>query len=497
MFIVLSFLLTGTQGWAAWQTVPDEEEKQERMYQYLKPLTDQMNDPMLKKSNGIVYKGGADNPFRSDDLPDYYTYPNGKYEPVRYLERNSDGSPRAYSWWNGGYQLYQWMLDYYTWGIFPFVIDETAFRDAHGTKARPQGRITISVTSDRIIFKIYYDFQIAPEPGGRGTYNDPMLLNIGDPFKKHLGCRQGGTKSFKVNFSLDGYAFKHEVPGKSVCDKHYIKFIDLGYSQTRQRNGRYKVSGLRGDEDLEFALKNGTFQSCWFVAHWETATFMLSDVAKACGMTREQLDDAMLTGGFDSFWLAGSAIPVSYLMAMSVMKKRGIKMADLERHHQQYIHLLAEKQQMREEHLRRQNEIRQRREAFKRDSLAEESAYYDELFKAFPKIKKPYLALKQKADMLSKEAEKKLLSEMEPHIKQLLIKYKGDNEDEGYKAELAELQAEYNQKAALMAKDIEAEIAPEKLKYEKASAKIKEDIRAFRENYKRQHPHFRKAMEAE
>lgn len=79
MFIVLSFLLTGTQGWAAWQTVPVEEEKQERMYQYLKPLTDQMDDPMLKKSNGIVFKKGEDL-MMYGDLPYYFTYPNGKYE---------------------------------------------------------------------------------------------------------------------------------------------------------------------------------------------------------------------------------------------------------------------------------------------------------------------------------------------------------------------------------------------------------------------------------
>ena len=492
-FVFLSCLLTGTQTWAVRQIVPDNGEIREQNYLYLKALIDEMEDPMLDKSKGLVFKRGGD-PMQYGDLAYYYTFPNGKYEPVRYMERNADGSPKAYSWWDGGAQLYRWMLERYTWGIFPFVISETAQRDAHGVKGRPQGRITVSVTADRIIFKTYYDFQIPPEPGD-GRYDSPAVLNIGDPFKKHLGCRQGGTKTYTANISLKSQGINHVVSGKCVCNKHYIRFIDIGMNQTRQADGRYKVSGLRGNEDLNFTLKNATYQSCWFVAHWETVTFMLSDVAKACGMTRQQLDDAILNGGFQSFWLAGSATPINYMMAKSIMKQRGINLKDLERQYQQYQQQVAEQKRIQEERLRRQKEIRQKRETFLRDSLAEETAYYEELFKAFPKIKKPYLALKQKAKEKSEALSRALQAEMEPRITQLSIKYKGNDEDEGYKAEYAQLQAELSAKASRMAKDIEAAIAPEKANYEKVSAKYKEKIREFREEYKRQHPNFRKAME--
>lgn len=192
MLIILFCLLAGTQAWAVKQKAPDDGEKQEQNYLYLKALIDEMEDPKLDKSKGLVFKRGGD-PMQYGDLAYYYTFPNGKYEPVRYMERNADGSPKAYSWWDGGVQLYRWMLDCYTWGIFPFAISETAQRNAHGVKGRPQGRITVSVTADRIIFKTYYDFQIPPEPGD-GRYDSPAVLNIGDPFKKHLGCHQGGDK---------------------------------------------------------------------------------------------------------------------------------------------------------------------------------------------------------------------------------------------------------------------------------------------------------------
>ena len=493
LFIMLSCLVIGSQVWATRLSVPNEEDEQEQMYQYLKVLIDEMEDPMLNKSKGRVFKRGGD-PMQYGDLAYYYTFPNGKYEPVRYMERNADGSPKAYSWWDGGAQLYEWMLNYYTWGIFPFVISETAQRDTHGVKGRPQGRITVSVTADRIIFKTYYDFQIPPEPGD-GRYDSPTVLNIGDPFKKHLGCRQGGTKTYTANISLKSQGVNHVISGKCVCNKHYIRFIDIGLNQTRQADGRYKVSGLRGNEDLDFTLKNATYQSCWFVAHWETITFMLSDVAKACGMTCQELDDAILNGGFKSFWLAGSATPINYMMAKRIIKQRGINLKDLERQHQQYQQQVAEQKRIQEERLRRQKEIRQKRETFLRDSLAEETAYFKELFKAFPKIKKPYLTLKQKVEAKSEELSKALQAEMEPRITQLLIKYKGNDEDEGYKAEYVQLQGELSAKVSLMSKNIEATIESEKTKYEKASAKYKEKIKEFRENYKRNHPNFRRAME--
>ena len=43
-------------------------------------------------------------------------------------------------------------------------------------------------------------------------------------------------------------------------------------------------------------------------------------------------------------------------------------------------------------------------------------------------------------------------------------------------------------------KDVEAFVEPEKAKYQKASAKYKDDIKAFCEKYIREHPKFRQPM---
>lgn len=52
LLIILFCLLAGTQAWAVKQNAPDDGEKQEQNYLYLKALIDEMEDPKLDKSNG-------------------------------------------------------------------------------------------------------------------------------------------------------------------------------------------------------------------------------------------------------------------------------------------------------------------------------------------------------------------------------------------------------------------------------------------------------------
>lgn len=482
LFYIIGLLVIGCVAVNAQATA----EQQDQIYQYLKGIIDNMNDPMLDKKNAPVGKKG--DTWRNDgDLPYFYTYPNGKNEPGEYVERNADGTPKSYTWWGVGRKLNSWLFDCYNWMSFPFAVNSTAFRDAHGTKARPQGKATISVTSDRIVFTTYYDWQIAPE----GTGKRGGVGKIGDPFTKHLGCKQGGTSTTRAHFSLNLLGETFQVDGKIVCNRHYIKFVDIGLSQTRQSNGTYRVQRSYGDADN---LDAASFQSCWFVAHWQTTTFMLDDVARACNMTRQELEMLILRGGFKSFYLAGEALPLNYLLAYPLMKKHGLDMKKMVAQHEVYQKELAEQKHKREEQLRAAAEAKRRREAFVSDSLAEEAVYYEALFKAFPKIKKPYLAWKQKAETKLAEESQKVDAEMKPRLEQLAIKYKGDLENEDYKRAQTKFLEEYRSKYEAIAKDVEAFVEPEKAKYQKASAKYKDDIKAFCEKYIREHPKFRQPM---
>ena len=83
---------------------------------------------------------------------------------------------------------------------------------------------------------------------------------------------------------------------------------------------------------------------------------------------------------------------------------------------------------------------------------------------------------------------------MKPRLEQLAIKYKGDLENEDYKRAQTKFLEEYRSKYEAIAKDVEAFVEPEKAKYQKASAKYKDDIKAFCEKYIREHPKFRQPM---
>ncbi len=375
--VIVAFFALGNEHAAA-QTITTVEdlEKLDQMCQYIKKARAEYDQPEYDKANGPVGSKGKmikteyggisyEREISSGDLDYYYTYPFGPNEPPTYVVRNANRVPTSFTFWGVGPYLYGWIGEHYIHQSFPYVIggDYTG-RERHGTKPRPQGKATIKVNANQLIIETYYDYQISPFDGKGGH-----IVGLGDPFNRHLKCRVNGKTTTEADFKFNKFPGEFTVKGTSVCNKHYIKFVDLGLIQVPHGNGMYKIERSSGLEDA-------TYKSCWFVAHWQTTTFQLDDIAKACGKTRREIEDMILTGGFKSFWIAQDASPVNYMLSYSLLANRGLNLKQMEAK-SEYYH---------------------RRKDFLQDSIAAEKEYIKQLFANFPEIKAHAVEWKKQMD---------------------------------------------------------------------------------------------------